>query len=633
MTLTVTTEPLENRQMALNVAVDDARVEKHLRRAARKLARDYRIPGFRKGKAPYQIVVQYFGEQALYNEILDDLGQEIYREALEQAEVEPYGQASLADVDFNPLTYRLIVPLEPTVDLGDYRNVRVAEEETAINEDLVDQELEKYREEYAGWQEVGRPVQYEDAVNIDVKSVIAATDDADEIVVLDEEDWDITPSEEAPMEPAGFDEQLVGMEAGDEKEFDLSWAEDSRSIYAGKTAHYTVKVNRVEAYEKPELDDDFAQLVGPDYATLDDLREDIRSSLREQAEGNARDAYVGRALDAILEQATLEYPPTVVEDQIDAMVREYGSQLRQYGIEDLENFFEQTGQDMDEYREGLREQAEIAARRNLILSELLAKEYIRVDDEDLDARVAEILGDELADAIEELALEEAVAEDLVAGEEALEEAVADELAEEELAVEEAVADALTAEELALEEAVADELITEDPAVAEAVAEDLIAEELAVEAAAADELAAEELALEEAVAQELATEEDALEEATAAELAAELAEELDALSAQRDSMRDFFRYGQGRMLLESEILQRKTLDRLLAIVRGEDVPALDELKAAAEAAGAETESADEDESDASDAEAVVAEIVEAGAETDAAGDQEAAAEAGDEEESS
>ena len=114
--------------------------------------------------------------------------------------------------------------------------------------------MEAYRKEYAGWQETERPSEYGDMMNIDVKSVIAADEgsDEEEIVVLEETDWDVTPDEENPMEPAGFDEALLGMTPGEEKEFSLAWPEESQSIYAGKTADFSVKLNSNQSYEKPE---------------------------------------------------------------------------------------------------------------------------------------------------------------------------------------------------------------------------------------------------------------------------------------------------------------------------------------------------------------------------------------------
>jgi trigger factor len=394
MSLNITTEPLEDCQLSVVVEVDAQRVDGQLRKAARKLARDYRIPGFRKGKAPYDIVVQFVGLQAIYNEFLDDLGKQVYVEAIEESEIEPYAQAALENIDFEPLVYKFVVPLEPEVDLGDYRALRVEEDAVEVDEEAITERLEAYRKEYAGWQDTERPSQYGDMMNMDVKSVIAADEgsDEEEIIVLEETDWDVTPDEESPMEPAGFDEALLGMTPGEEKEFSLTWPEDGQSIYAGKTANFSVNLNSNQSYEMPALNDEFAQLVGPEFETLDDLMTNIRETLDEQAQATAKNAYLDKALDALQSQTTMSYPPAVVEDQIDSMLGELQQQLRQFGIEDVAGYLQQTGQSIEQYRESVREQAIKFAERNLIISELWKLEQITVEDEDIEAKIIEIVG-------------------------------------------------------------------------------------------------------------------------------------------------------------------------------------------------------------------------------------------------
>lgn len=521
MTLKISTEPQENRQLEVKIEVDQARVDDQMRRAARKLAGEYRIPGFRKGKVPYHILVQYLGEHTLYNEFVERLGQDVYGEALESGEFEPYAQASLNDISFEPLTYTLLVPLEPIVELGDYRSLRVEEEAPNVDEEDVTQQLESYREQYAGWQDVDRASTYGDMLNIDVKSVIPAAEEGeDETVVLDESDWDVTPDQENPMEPPGFDEALIGMTPGEEKEFELGWPEESQSIYAGKTAHFTVKLNGIQAYEKPDLNDEFAQLVGPDFETLDDLMENIRETLREQAEAEAQNSYLEKVLDAVIEQATLDYPPVVVEDQIDSMVNDFAQRLRQFGIGDIESYFEQVGQSLDDYRESLREQAEIAARRNLIISELWKLEQITATDADLDAKIQEIIGGPEAEA-------------------ALDELDSD-----------------------LSSDAEEEPERDDAAAGES------GDDVAVEAGRAEE---EPAALDEAADHEVADDEldDESDDAEDEEEDEDAEEEYD----NNQALADMFRNGPGRQILEAQIVQEKTIDRLLAIARGEDVPEL------------------------------------------------------------
>ncbi len=399
MSLTITTEPLDNRQLALRVQVDQARVDVELRKAAAKLAGELRIPGFRKGKAPYHTVVRYVGLPALFEEFLEPLGEQVYREALSETTLEPYAIAQLDLEGLDPLTYKFIVPLDPEIVLGDYRALRVEAPTAEVDEADVDARLEELRDEHATYGEVTRPSQYGDMLTVDVKSILAAEENAegDPTVVLDESDWDVTPDRDNPMDPPGLDEALLGMVPGDEKSFTLSWPADSQSIYAGKAANFNVKLHKIQAHEAPALDDAFAQLIGPDFPTLDDLKASIRKELTDQATAEAENAYLEKALDALVAQSTLVYPPVVVEDQIDVMINEFERQLRQHGIENVQAYLRQIDQTMEQYRESLRETAERVARRNLVISELYRLEGIEMTEEDIAARVKAMLGEESED--------------------------------------------------------------------------------------------------------------------------------------------------------------------------------------------------------------------------------------------
>lgn len=391
MSLQITKEERENRELLLTVQVDQERVDQELRKAARKIAGNYRIPGFRKGKAPYHVIVQQVGLPALYNEFIEKLGEEVYKDALAQENLEPYARASLEDVALEPLTYKLVMPLDPEIDLGDYLALRAEEAEVQVNEDDVEARLEQYRAQHADWRTVERPSDYGDRMNINVRSVIAPSAEGEaETVVLDETEWEVTPDQENPMDPPGFDAALVGMSPGEEKAVDLSWPEEGQSIHAGKTAHFTVKVNSIQAHEKPELNDEFAQLIGPDYETVDDLKASIRESLQTQAKAQAENEYLEKVLDALLAQSKLNYPAVVIEDQIDTMVNDIENQLRRFGIEDIDVYFRQTGQTREQLRESLRADAVKQAERNLLISELLRVEGITVSADELTDRAAAI---------------------------------------------------------------------------------------------------------------------------------------------------------------------------------------------------------------------------------------------------
>jgi trigger factor len=393
MALRITTEPMEQRQMALRVEVPQDRVDQELHKAARKLAGQYRIPGFRKGKAPYNLLVQYVGLPALFQEFIEPLGQEIYPQALEESKLEPYAPGILDVESLEPLTYKFVVPLEPEIDLGDYRSLRVEESPVEVTDEEVEQQLEEYRSQFSSHGDVDRPSQYGDLITLDVKSVIApAEEGGEETVVLDETDWDVTPDEENPMDPPGFDEALLGLRPGEEKDFVLSWPADSQSIHAGKEAKFHVKVHKIQGTTKPTLDDSFAQMVGPEFETLDALKENIRTTLLESKKAEGDEEYLEKALDALMAQSTLNYPPTVVEDQLDTMVNTLERQLREYGIENMEQYLQQMGQSIEQYRDSLRPQAEVMAKRNLLISEIFRQEGISVSDEEIDERINRMLG-------------------------------------------------------------------------------------------------------------------------------------------------------------------------------------------------------------------------------------------------
>jgi trigger factor len=271
--------------------------------------------------------------------------------------------------------------------------MRLDEPKAELDEVEVEKRLEQYREQYASWQSVDRASDWGDMLTIDVRSVIAPIEEGGkETVVLDETDWDVTPDQENPMEPPGFDEALIGLGKGETKEFVLGWPAEGQSIYAGKEATFTVTVKDVQAYEAPELNDDLAKLVGPDFETLEDLRQSIRDSMEASQKNRLENEYITNVLDAVVEMSTLNYPPVVIEDQINSMLQDTEQRLRQIGIDSFETFLRQTNQNMEDYRERLRPEATKIARRNLVLSEIVKTENLVATDEEIEEQIKSMIG-------------------------------------------------------------------------------------------------------------------------------------------------------------------------------------------------------------------------------------------------
>ena len=402
MSITITREEKEHRQLSLVIEVDDARFQKEMQKAARKVANQYKIPGFRKGKAPYNIILRQFGVGALAEEFVDELGKEMYKAAIEQEGIEPYGIGSMNKIEMDPLRYHVTVPLPPKVKLGDYRALRVEESPVTVDEAEVQDRIDQILERESGYSDVKRPSQYGDLMTVDVRAVVLDADGNEtDTVVLDETDWDITPDAENPMQPAGFDAALLGMIPGDEKTFEIDWPAASPSMYAGERVRFQVVLHSNQAYVKPELTDELAQSVGPDFETAADLIARIRENLQEELSNVADNKFLESILEQLVEISEIDYPPAAIELQLDQMMQTSDYRFRQMGMQGLDAYLEMTKQTAEKYREEQREEAEKVLRQNLVLSEIAVAEKITATDVEIEKQVGQMFGALDDDATEE----------------------------------------------------------------------------------------------------------------------------------------------------------------------------------------------------------------------------------------
>lgn len=404
MTLTVSTEPMDSRQLAMTIEVAEERIDQEMRKAARKIAQQVRIPGFRKGRVPFHILLQFVGREAIVNEFVDELGQEVYKEALEKEGLEPYYIGSLDNVDTEQaVRFHLTIPLPPEVSLGDYRDLRVEEEEVEADEEQIQERVQAILEQNADYVEADRPSQYGDLMTIDLKGV-ALDDEGNETetVVFDEEDWDVTPDQENPMEPAGLDEELVGLTPGEEKSFEISWPEDSPSMYAGSTVRFSVRVHKTQAFQTPaELTDEIAQNFGPDFENATDLLDNLRENALQEATQQAEAEHAQKVLQELIDMSDLAYPPVAVDLEIDRLVRNFDMRIRQMGMQGLEQYLEMSGQKIEDYRESLREDAEKSLQVELALEELSTCEKLTVSEEEFESHIGDAAAPLPEDADEE----------------------------------------------------------------------------------------------------------------------------------------------------------------------------------------------------------------------------------------
>jgi trigger factor len=376
----------ENHEVKLVVEVDAEKMETYKRRAARKLAERGKIPGFRPGKAPYEMIVRHFGEQAIIEQAVDNLIDAEYSNILKEADVEPGAAGRLESIDsLEPpkLTFR--VPLAPAVDLGDYHSIRLPYEWSAPDEKAVDAAIEDIRQMYATTENVEREVQEGDYILVDVKSETKELNRTGFATLIRKEERDT----EWPYN--GFAKELTGMKPGDTKTIKHTFPEDWEvEDLRGKDTELEVTVKTVRAVTLPELDDEFAKTVGAG-ETLDALREAVKKDVENRSKTEYDDKYFVDLIEKIKEGATLKYHEHALEHEGEHVLEDLSQRLAQQSM-DLETYFKVRNTTREQFvEEEVKPVAKKRFERSLILDELVRQEKIEVDNEALDAEFNQTL--------------------------------------------------------------------------------------------------------------------------------------------------------------------------------------------------------------------------------------------------
>ena len=442
--MNIQTERLEDHTARFTVQIETEQLETAKKVAAKKLARRVNIPGFRKGKAPYKVLVSYVGEGPILEDALEELGNEVYKNALDGSDVKPYGPGSLEDFELEPQpTFKFVVPLQPTVDLSGYREIRLDYEEPEVTDEDVDERIKALQEREALIEESAKPVAAGNRVTVSIRGEYLdepleeeseAVDEAD-VEVSNEDEPDDTQDEladdsetgedegvateddELPdtnvfidndeltfsltedREPApGFTDALVGATVDERREFEITYPDDAEEFehLAGRHVKFDVTVKKIENVTLPELNDDFAARLeakdseGADEdiepQTLLQLRMKIREELVENAEAEAKGVYADDVMDAIVEQSTFAYPDALLTDQIHHFLRHLDNDLRQRGMT-LDDYMKVTGKTHEDLHVDYEDNAVEAIKRSLVIREVVSVEKLDVTDADIDAEI------------------------------------------------------------------------------------------------------------------------------------------------------------------------------------------------------------------------------------------------------
>ena len=362
------------------VEIDKELMESGVNKAYMKARKSIRIPGFRPGKAPRKMIEAMYGAHVFYEDGLEEIFPEVYDFAVVKQDLKAIGRPSLADMQIseeNIVTLTLTTEVYPEVTLGQYKGLEIEKPEATVTDAQVQAELDRMAQNVASTETVEKAAEMGDTANIDFEGF-------DNGVPFDggkgdNFDLKLGSGQFVP----GFEEQIVGMAAGEEKDIDITFPENYHAELAGKAVVFHVKLNKVTVTTTPELDDEFAKDVS-EFETLDELKADIRAKAMEQAEKQLQSSFENAAVEKAAENTTVDMPKALIEAELDSQMERFAYQLQMSGYS-MEQYAQMMGGDINTMRNAFRPAAEKQAKISVTLEKIVEVEGLAVTDEEIEA--------------------------------------------------------------------------------------------------------------------------------------------------------------------------------------------------------------------------------------------------------
>lgn len=381
------TEKQEHSVVALTIEITKAEFEAAKDKAFKKTGKNITVPGFRKGKAPRKMIEKLYGEGVFFEEAFNIIYPDAMEMAVEKSGIKPVGHA---DVDLGDpaeeggLTIIAKVPVEPEVELGEYKGIEVEKETVKVLQADVKAELNRMAQRNARTETVERKAKKNDTVDIDFEGFV----DGVPFEGGKAEHHELTLGSGAFI--PGFEDQLIGCKAGDEKDVVVTFPEEYHAKeLAGKEATFKCKVHKVEETILPEIDDEFAKDVSDTCETLDDLKKEITERLKAERQEAADNAFEEKVLDAVIDGMKADIPAAMIDSQVDTIVQDFGYRLQMQGM-GLEQYLKMTGTEMGAFRAMFQSQAERQVKTRLALQKVVELEGITVSDKELEEEYAKM---------------------------------------------------------------------------------------------------------------------------------------------------------------------------------------------------------------------------------------------------
>lgn len=380
----VTAERIDNHKVVLEMEVPQADVSKAIDKAYTRLANKINIPGFRKGKAPRKIVASHIGKQAVLDEAFDLVAPKAYSDALSDQNIEPVGRPEIEVVSLEEgkdLVFKATVTAKPEIELGEYKGLKIEKKSAEVSDEDVEKQLQSMRGNHAKMVVAeGAQIKDGDFAVIDFEGFI------------DGEAFEGGEGKGYPLEIGsgsfipGFEEQLVGAKAGDERDVSVTFPEEYHAPnLAGKSAVFKVKINDVKRRELPEFDDEFVKRTSA-FQTVDELKADVRNKLEETAKNKAESDFRADAIKTATENSSADIPGVMVENRISHMIEELDISLQNRGMK-LDQYLQYANLDLAKLRENYREIAAANVKTDLMLEAVAKAEELKVEAADMDAEV------------------------------------------------------------------------------------------------------------------------------------------------------------------------------------------------------------------------------------------------------
>jgi trigger factor len=412
--LKVTNEKTENRQAYLKIEVEPPEVETATEKAYHRLVKRVNVPGFRRGNAPRAIFERHFGKHELFHEMLDDLVPVVYKNALKEQNLEPVAEPQLDLESEEPVILKVVVPLKPVVNLGDYKTIDMKPNPIEVTDAMIDSVVEQLRHQHATWEATERPVELNDLVTLDVESTMKGEPFINQKGVQ-------YPVTAGTLSPApGFAEQLVAIKKGDEKEFKIIYPADyPTKEVQGNEAGFKVKIIEIKQEKLPEVNDDFAKQLGSEITSVETMRQKISDDLKKRVEERCKRDFEDKVIEAATAMSQVEYPPVLVDMEVERSLERSLRYIQNSG-QNIDEYLKSINKTLDQLREELRPSATKRVAESLVVGKIAETEKIKVDHDEIHKEIEEMVNtstgdkEELRKALETQRNHESIEDTLVA---------------------------------------------------------------------------------------------------------------------------------------------------------------------------------------------------------------------------